>query len=210
MSLKLIYPVILASILVSSCNHSRSIKNNKGSIASKQLHKPVLIVAKKDSLPLKLDTTRQLLTYRCAHFFSDPIQKDSFSITLFGNSIDSAIGVFKIIAYNHKEIYREKFDASDLLGDEYDELNGEQQKDTIRLRMAHLLDTSNFYTPAIDRKEKIENSFDEPDSSDKRNWHNVRSDPTAVGFMYSMGYESVYVIAYSKRKRKVVLIGYDD
>lgn len=42
------------------------------------------------------------------------------------------------------------------------------------------------------------------DTSDKEIWYDIKSDKSAIGFVYYHGYEGVYCIAYSKKKKKVV------
>jgi len=166
----------------------------------------MLIQPKKRRTPAALDTTKQLLNYTSWHNFSDTSEKDNFNITLYGQSMIAGTVVFKIINGEQNRIYQEIFPASDLLGDEIDELSLSQQQDTIKVRMAHFFDNENFDSPAIDKSDKAEDNFYDPDKSQKADWEDVKSDAKSVGFIYSRRYESTFGIAYSKKKKKVVRI----
>ncbi|MCS3735648.1 hypothetical protein [Mucilaginibacter dorajii] len=196
------------------------------------LNKPTLKI-KPDTLII--DTTKKLLSYSANELFSDTVFKDHFSIALYGESISKggiiiAIELFSdtvfkdhfsialygesiskggiIIAihdHNNKQIYKEESWSTDLLGDS--ELsNNKQIEDSIKVRMAHFFDKSNFFKPAIAKDEKIEDSFDDPDATDKQNWADIKADPTAISFSYNIGYETTLGIAFSKKTNKMVTI----
>jgi len=113
--------------------------------------------------------------------------------------------IIAIYNHNNKQIYKEEAWSTDLLGDS--ELsNNKQIEDSIKVRMVHFFDKSNFFKTAIAKDEKIEDSFDDPDAADKQNWADIKEDPTAISFSYNIGYETTLGIAFSKKTNKVVTI----
>ena len=60
-------------------------------------------------------------------------------------------------------------------------------------------DEKNFSKPAIGPTDK----YDE-DDNDIKTWKDIKSDKSAIGFTYSIYYESTLGIAWSKRKNEVV------
>ena len=207
--MKPIYLIAVLTLLVLSCSHKQKPDKKDTTLVSRQ-HPYVPIEPKEDTATIVLDTTKKLLSYSIDHFFSDTAKKDKFNISLFGKSIIDGVVVFEIADYAHNQLFKETFPASDLLGDMVNDLNTKQQKDTIQIRMAEFLDTSNFYSPAIDSKEIINDDFDSPDKSAIADWNDIKADHTAVSFTYSHGYESTYGIAFSKKRKKVVDIFYSD
>jgi hypothetical protein len=139
------------------------------------------------------------------HAFSSPTQLDIFTLSFNGKSILKSTITFKIITSTNKEIYKEVFPSTDLLGDMEDMLTDNQKIDTIKNRIKHFFDDENFYKPAIEANAQ----YDE-DETDKQTWVDIKRDKTAIGFFYSHGYESSYGIAWSKRKKKVVQYFYSD
>jgi len=205
-----IFYISLSVLSLFSCHHhpiTNVIKSN-----SKDWNKKFseVIIKKQDSIPFDTTATDQLLRYYCLHQFSDPANKDIFSIALYGKSIDSGNIVFKITDHNHHRIYSETFPASDMLGDLIDDTAMRSGADTIKMRMANFLNSNSFHSPAIGSNEKVEDAFEIQDKSDIDNWKDIQSDRTSIAFMYFHGYESTYAIAYSKKKKKVVLIFYSD
>jgi hypothetical protein len=202
------YLITIVAVLLSSCSHKKSISQRFDTVKIKQQVRAVQI--KEDTLPLTVDTSKRLLNYNFTHIFSDPSNKDSFNISLFGKSIIAGVIVFEIDDFKHKKLFKDTFPATDLLGDQANILNAAQQKDTIKARMTQFLDNKNFESPAIGDKETVEEAFEEPDKSDIANWKAVKKDPQSVRFIYGHGYEGVYGIAFSKKKKKVVTIFYSD
>ncbi|MDN3584308.1 hypothetical protein [Mucilaginibacter flavus] len=145
------------------------------------------------------------MSYSADELFSDTVFKDHFSITLYGESIAKGGIIIAIRNHNNKLLYKEKSWSTDLLGDS--ELSDNKQiEDSVKVRMVHFFDKSNFFKPAIAKDEKIEDSFDDPDPADKQNWLDIKADPTAGSFSYNIGYETTLGIAFSKKTNRVVTI----
>ena len=149
---------------------------------------------------LKNDSTA-LLVITETHKFSDISKHDMFSLTLSGESILKGQILFKIVNSDNQIIYKKTFPAYDLLWDQADVITSVKLKeDTIVHRMKMFFAKINFSEPAI----KLIPNFD-PDSSEKGIWQDIKQDKTAIGFIYTHGYEGTYAIAYSKRSKKTVL-----
>ncbi|MGN6179283.1 MAG: hypothetical protein ACTHNW_08885 [Mucilaginibacter sp.] len=202
----LIAPCILVML---SCNQP-VVDKTKSKIHYTIKDSNKVAVTKQHSIPFDTTAGNQLLRYSCTHQFSDSSSRDIFSITLYGKSIDSGNIVFKITDHTHRQIYRETFPASDMLGDLMDVVDKKGSEDTIKRRMAAFLDTSNFHSPAIGSNENVEDAFENADKSDISNWKDIKSDTTSIAFIYSHGYEGTYGIAYSKKQKRVVAIFYSD
>jgi hypothetical protein len=153
-----------------------------------------------------LDTVHRLLNYTAARFFSDTVEKDKFNITLYGKGILTGTVVFEITGHDGRQLNKEVFTATDLLGDMEDVLNTKQKIDTIKARMAHFFDENRFVSPAIGNNHTPENDYIEADESEKADWNEIKAIPSSVGFFYNYGYEGTYGIAYSKKKKKAVYI----
>lgn len=146
-----------------------------------------------------------LLSKVCIHPFSDPVKPDKFMLSIKGRSLINGKGTIRIINFSGKEIFKKTFISEDLLGDLANDLTPHQKIDTIKSRVKHFFDESNFVKPAIDPTEK----FDE-DQTDIKTWKDIKSDRSAIGFIYSMYYESTFGIAWSKKNHKVVQFFYSD
>jgi hypothetical protein len=208
--MKPIYLIALLALFSAACTNKTksSDKNVSGHDTSVKkaemapLNKPTLKI-KPDTLII--DTTKKLLSYSANELFSDTVFKDHFSITLYGESIAKGGVILAIHDHNNKQLYSEQYNVTDLLGD--DELpNDKQIGDTIKLRMAHFFDKDRFVKPAISKDEKFDEDLEDPSPADKQNWLDIKTDPTAVSFIYSIGYETTFGIAFSKKAKKVVII----
>ena len=67
-------------------------------------------------------------------------------------------------------------------------------------RIEGFFNENNFLNPAIKKDEKFD-----PDYSDKETWDEIQSDKAAIGFSYLLGEEDGRKIAFSKKKRIVVM-----
>jgi hypothetical protein len=157
------------------------------------------------SVCYSISNAQTLIAKTIKHAFSNSNQPDIFTLSLTGKSILKGTVTFKIFTSTNKEIYKEVFPSTDLLGDMQDVLTNNQKIDTIKNRVKHFFDNENFYKPAIEANAQ----YDE-DETDKETWVDIKGDRTAVGFLYSHGYESSFGIAYSKKKKKVVQYFYSD
>ena len=150
-----------------------------------------------------------LLTSVYQHSFSDPSKKDIFKLALIGSSILKGKVLFEITTSDHRNIYSETFPATDLYGDlEEDFFTKKQRTDTIKKRFNLFFKASNFKEPAIDRKVTYSKYND--DNYDKVTFYDIKSDQSAIGFLYTHGYEGTYGIAWSKKQKKVVKYFYSD
>lgn len=187
-------------IMLLSCQTPNSTKELKVDST-----KPVAVIEKVDSIvkhPVKPDDTITtiLLSYTNTHVFSHPGQQDLFKIFLTGRSITKGRVHFQILDKNDSLIHNETFAAQELLGDLGDFITTTKQgEDTIANRMKHFFSEDNFILPAIQPGDKFYY-----DNSDMITWKDINTDKTAVGFIYSHGYEGTYWIAYSKKNRKTV------
>jgi hypothetical protein len=145
-------------------------------------------------------TKEFLLSNIVVHAFSDPILKDTFKLFLKGDSIVSGKVIFQIISHNNKRIHTECFPAFDLLGDDYEDSTIKLKVDSITRRFKDFFAESNFVVPATSLADR---SFD-LENLEGKDWNDIKSDNTSVGFIYSHFYEGAVGIAYSKKKRKVV------
>jgi hypothetical protein len=183
---------LIVSIIITACNH----------------HEKKLIVAKTNKKPLtshEADTNQILLSKACLHAFSDQSKLDTFKLVMKGKSINTGKIKFEIISFNNQKIYSEDFNAYDLLGD-LDNLSVKQNEDTIRTRFNNFFQPENFSAPALDRKLDLLDT----DYVDLKTQKDISSDPTAIGFTYSVGYEGFSEIAYSKRQKMTVVCAASD
>jgi hypothetical protein len=142
-----------------------------------------------------------MLSQVVAHEFSDPVKKDTFKLFLKGKSILNGDVHFEIVSYNHQTIYSQKFSGSDILGDLIDMDWGKKQKeDTIKARFKDFFNKQNFLKPALNIKESRDSDY-----VDKVDFKDIYGDNTATGFIYAYGYETTLEIAWSKKRKKVVV-----
>jgi hypothetical protein len=135
------------------------------------------------------------------HYFSSPGSKDTFEITLTGQSIKSGQFRFQIITKDGEIILDENYETTMLL--DYGLKPNPTDKETeeyIKTRIDKFLADDNFHQPAIANSD----TFDE-DYSDKEIWDDIISDQTSIGFYYLIGEEDGRQIAFSKKLGKVVL-----
>jgi hypothetical protein len=188
---KAVYLLLLLTILISACN-----SDQKKLIVQKEkrLHKVSVS-----------DTSKILLSNTYLHAFSDEVKKDTFKLILTGTSILQGKLTFRIINFENKEIYTDKFNAIDLLTDLEDVTPTKQQKlDTFKTRFNHFFDHA-FPVPAINPRQPLDSDY-----VDIKIQRDIQSDTSAIGFVYAYGYEGVYEIAWSKRKKRVVLCAASD
>lgn len=131
--------------------------------------------------------------------FSHPTLKDTFIISIWGESILEGKMIFQIIDANGQEIWNDTQDATSLIGYGLEQPATDREKEKyIEQRVHTFFDADNFLVPAIKRSE----SFD-MDYSDEEIWKNIRSDPTAIGFYYLLEEGNGCQIAFSKQQKKV-------
>lgn len=140
------------------------------------------------------------LTNVTTHYFSSSIVKDTFKLTLTGQTITDGKLEFEIKTNYGLVIHYETYPSYYLIGYGLDDTATEiQKREYIKGRLLSFFNEENFRQPAISKDE----IFDE-DYSNKDVWDDIKSDTTSVKFEYLIGEESHEQIAYSKKLKKVV------
>jgi hypothetical protein len=148
---------------------------------------------------LTVDTV--LYKSETVHYFSSPADKDTFKITVTGQSINGGQFRFQIVTKGGEILLDEKYETTMLL--DYGLKPNPTDKETekyIKTRIDKFFADDNFHQPAISKSD----TFDK-DYSDKEIWDDIISDQTSIGFYYLIGEEDGRQIAFSKRLGKVVL-----
>lgn len=133
------------------------------------------------------------------HSFSAPVDMDSFSIYITGQSIKNGEINFQIKTSKGQLILDEKYPSVYFVDYGFDKTLGTEEE-YIKKRVDSFFDEKRFKQPAITADE----IFDE-DYSDKEIWDDIKSDKSSIGFSYFIGDEDGRYIAYSKKMGKVVL-----
>ena len=133
--------------------------------------------------------------------FSNPNKKDKFTISIIGESILVGEMVFKIIDFEGTEILNETYPSNVLInGYIFDEKSTSKElEEYIKKRVSEFFKEDNFSIPAL----SIDSKFDS-DYSVKKNWTDIKSDSSAVGFYYLIGLENGCRISYSKKQKQVL------
>ncbi|MDA9337760.1 hypothetical protein N9Q51_00225 [Flavobacteriaceae bacterium] len=133
--------------------------------------------------------------------FSNPNKKDKFTISIIGESILEGEMVFKIIDFEGTEILNESYPSNVLInGYIFDEKSTSKElEEYIKKRVSEFFKEDNFSIPAL----SIDSKFDS-DYSVKKNWTDIKSDSSAVGFYYLIGLENGCRISYSKKQKQVL------
>jgi hypothetical protein len=110
--------------------------------------------------------------------------------------------IFKITKSDGTELLNEEFPSYLLIdyGFEGDVNSVKDREDYLKRRIKDFFNDRNFLYPAV----KQDENYDE-DYSDKDIWDEIKSDHTIVGFSYLIGEEDSRKIAFSKKKKKVVM-----
>lgn len=176
---------LLLFCLIAACNSNKN--------------KPAAQLKKASSVDAVTDITKILLSTTYLHPFSDPVKQDIFKLLMTGKSINEGKLLFEVISFKNKIIYSEKCHGYDLLGDL--ELPTDAQKeDTIRARFNTFFKAGAFQKPALEQPDTSDTDY-----ADLKTQKDISSDATAIGFNYSIGYETVLEIAYSKKKQATVV-----
>ena len=109
--------------------------------------------------------------------------------------------VFKIIDFEGAEILNETYPSNVLIsGYIFDEKSTSKKlEEYIKKRVSEFFKEDNFSNPAL----SVDSKFDS-DYSDKKNWTDIKSDSSAVGFYYLIGLENGCRISYSKKQKQVL------
>ena len=137
------------------------------------------------------------------HLFSDSLKKDTFKITLSGDSLLASQVTFEIIDSKGIDIYIDTFPAIYLLGFASDVSDTRLKKEIyITNRIKEFFSPDNFLLPAIKKEGEMDPEYSQ---IEKAIWNEIKSDPNKVGFYYLQGEEDGRRIAYSKKLQKVVI-----
>ena len=133
--------------------------------------------------------------------FSNPNNKDKFTILIIGESIIEGEMVFKIIDFEGAEILNETYPSNVLIsGYIFDEKSTSKKlEEYIKKRVSEFFKEDNFSNPALSVNSKFDSDY-----SDKKNWTDIKSDSSAVGFYYLIGLENGCRISYSKKQKQVL------
>lgn len=130
--------------------------------------------------------------------FSAENHKDTFDVTVNGESIITGEVYLQITNHEGRRIFSTTFPASALLNHD-GPINPKQDEEAIKNRIDHFFEATHFDTPVA---AKPDLSI-VPDST-KAAWQTTQTDPAAIYFSYQSSKGSVNQIAYSKALRKVV------
>ena len=151
-----------------------------------------------------LKTTDYLIEKKVFHAFSDPSKKDEFRIVITGKSLLKGKALFTITSAEGKNLLKEEFDADYLLDYGFmGDINSKKETDAyITKRVKDFFSPDQFSVPAIKEEDVFE---DQSYYIDKETWEEIKKDKNAIGFYYLLGKEDGRHIAFSKKKRKVVM-----
>lgn len=212
MKITKLIPLVIIPFLVSCSNtyeEEETVKtsNNKTSttaVTTKVDTANTTVTNKVNVTPTKTTSAKVNHQVTKSHEFSKPGKKDLFSISLTGKTILDGDVVFKIVAYNNKTIYEDKFKANFLVGNGPPEsyakpMTVKQQEDYIIKRMNEFFAEKNFKKPAITME-----TLDTYNIS-KAIWDDIKADKSSIGFIYTIGKENTKHIAYHKKSGKAVM-----
>ena len=187
---KITYLLIFIIITTIACTKNKNLKkksSNKTSVRASQ-------------------NSKILLSETKLHTFSDTVKKDTFKLLLIGKTIKDGKGLFEITSFDRKRIYSVQFQAVDLPGDLIDlPLTDRQKDDTITNRFRTFFSKENFETPALSKSEALDTVYVE-----KEDFDDIKPYPSSIGFIYSLGYEGFVKVAWSKKRKKVVICSASD
>ncbi|RFZ94178.1 hypothetical protein D0C36_01065 [Mucilaginibacter conchicola] len=190
-----ILPIALL-ILLASCggNQSSSNTNDKGNSDT---------VVKTDTVSLYNEE------YSTQHYFSNTQAKDNFTLKVSGSDILKSKAVLEIKNTQGDLLYQYKFTTIDLLIDAKS-ISADEQTKRITEIFEHYFDGVHFKIPAIDKREKFEDAFSNPNPADKPAWEEIKANQKAIRFQHREGYEGQASVAYSPLLKKAILIHYMD
>lgn len=145
-----------------------------------------------------------LLENKTLHTFSDPASKDEFRIVVTGESLLKGKVLFTITNPEGKNLLKEEFEASFLLGYDFTgNINSKKDTDAfITKRINEFFSRDKFNSPAI-----AENTVFEDQSYyiDKETWDEIKANKQSIGFYYLLGKEDGRHVAFSKKKGRAVM-----
>lgn len=147
-------------------------------------------------------TVKPSIAHEVRHFFSNSAAPDVFQLKVQGDDLLAAEITFTIMNSSGDVLYREIFPANALIGYalNWETATTAEKEAVIRTRINAFFSEDRFEKPAI----KAGDQFD-AEYSDQQAWEEIKSDPSAIGFIYYLEGEDIRHIAFSKRTRKVVM-----
>lgn len=132
--------------------------------------------------------------------FSNPNFKDRFIISITGKTIVEGEMLFQIVDSKGEQLFVVKHPSNYLIGFGIDyESTIEEKENYIKKRVMEFFNDNNFFEPAISADEEYDKDY-----SNKKIWHDIKSDSTSVGFYYLVGIENGCRISFSKKEKKVM------
>lgn len=133
-------------------------------------------------------------------YFSSSIKKDTFKITVTGQSIVTGQFRFQIINNAGQNLLDEVYPTSALIGYGFVKTDSTDTASYMTNVIDGYFGDNNFYKPAIANEDKYLKDY-----SEKGIWDEIKSDKDAIGFRYVIGKRDGRQIAFSKKQEKVVL-----
>ncbi|MFD0765103.1 hypothetical protein ACFQZI_09560 [Mucilaginibacter lutimaris] len=162
-----------------------------------------------DDIATRIDTTKLLKEYSAKHIFSNLTDKDVFTLRVYGDSLLTSKGLLEVKNSKGDLLYQYRFTTIDLLIDP-DSISASEQTTQINGIFKHYFDEDNFESPAISDKQTFEDAFPNFNEADRADWLKVKADKQAVVFRHREGYEGLIGIAYSKVRKKAMMVSYSD
>lgn len=170
--------------------------------------------ARKDSA--SAEDALRLHAVHAEHAFSYPTTKDKFLIELTGKDTLEGTVDFVILNSRNDTIHHEQFRAADLEASlvyemQMPQATPQERKDFVIRRMDEFFGENRFSQPlTLGPTYDPEPARYYPRYIDPETWLELKSNPHAIGFHYLLGKEENKFIAYSNRKKQVVLYQVQD
>jgi hypothetical protein len=151
--------------------------------------------------PAKTNEEQVLIQYDTTLSFSTKGELDTFKIFVTGKSIREGKCTLQIITQQGEIIYDQSFEAIMLIDFGFSgNANEAEAENHINYRLETFLSPDKFRYPAI-----APSATFEKDHSEKETWEEIHADQAAIGFYYLLGKEDKRYIAFSQKRKKVVL-----
>lgn len=201
------YLLALSVFALASCSQTTVKEEN----TTKKTETEITIPAASDSATTTQAQNRKIgmpQIVEAKHIFSDPTNQDNFRLELNGMNVLDGKVKFTITNLKGQLIYQDSMQAADLEASMVYEMKSQtatqkQREDFILKRMHEFFDEKNFSTPAIAPNDSYDPAFGEETA-----WNAIKNDKNAVGFNYLTGKENGRRLAYSKLRKKVMLVGF--
>lgn len=190
--------ILLLVFAISACKEENKVTDSeqKDTTSVEQVKSDSSVAMKQQNI------SNVLLKSEVKHLFSDTENPDLFQLYLNGDSLLSGTVQFNIISFKGDTLHTEKFPANYLIGYALDwESSSLQEKETfIKQRVKNFFSEDQFLKPAIKPNEKFDDDY-----ADRQNWEEIKGDRMAIGYQYLVGEEDTKRIAWSKKRKKIVI-----